>query len=310
MLFNSLEFLVFLAVVYALYRVLPFRSQNIMLLAASYLFYGWWDWRFLFLMIATTSIDFWSGLVIDRGRLTVREKAIPSVFLGLSAIFCVGMDVDAIWVIITDGASADPVISPFFSTVVWAVPLALLLLELFYQFLKRQPDELRRKFAVTSSIVFQLSVLGFFKYFNFFTDSFEEAFSSIGITMNWVTLEVILPVGISFYTFQSMSYAIDIYRREMKPTSRYFDFAFFVSFFPQLVAGPIERARTLLPQIANPRTISSDQIQRGLFLIMFGLFKKIAIADGVAGTVGTIFGRRGTITFAETLQKVSLRHSA
>ena len=87
MLFNSLEFLVFLAVVYALYRVLPFRSQNIMLLAASYLFYGWWDWRFLFLMIATTSIDFWSGLVIDRGRLTVREKAIPSVFLGLSAIF-------------------------------------------------------------------------------------------------------------------------------------------------------------------------------------------------------------------------------
>ena len=144
MLFNSLEFLVFLAVVYALYRVLSFRSQNIMLLAASYLFYGWWDWRFLFLMILTTSVDFWSGLVIDRGRLTVREKAIPSVFLGLSAIFCVGMDVDAIWVIITDGASADPVISPFFSTVVWAVPLALLLLELFYQFLKRQPDELRR----------------------------------------------------------------------------------------------------------------------------------------------------------------------
>ena len=250
-------------------------------------------------MIATTSIDFWSGLVIDRGRLTVREKAIPSVFLGLSAIFCVGMDVDAIWAIITDGASADPVISPFFSTVVWAVPLALLLLELFYQFLKRQPDELRRKFAVTSSIVFQLCVLGFFKYFNFFTDSFEEAFSSLGITMNWVTLEVILPVGISFYTFQSMSYAIDIYRREMKPTSRYFDFALFVSFFPQLVAGPIERARTLLPQIANPRMISSDQIQRGLFLIMFGLFKKIAIADGVAGTVDTIFGSRGTITFAD-----------
>jgi alginate O-acetyltransferase complex protein AlgI len=139
------------------------------------------------------------------------------------------------------------------------------------------------------SIVVQLSVLGFFKYFNFFVDSMHDALAGAGFQPERFHLEIVLPVGISFYTFQSMSYAIDIYRRELKPTDRFFDFALFVSFFPQLVAGPIERARNLLPQMTNPRTITGDQTRRGLFLIAFGLFKKIAIADGMAQTADSAF---------------------
>jgi D-alanyl-lipoteichoic acid acyltransferase DltB (MBOAT superfamily) len=130
----------------------------------------------------------------------------------------------------------------------------------------------------------QLMVLGFFKYFNFFIDSLDEALGKFGFQAENLNLDIVLPVGISFYTFQSMSYAIDIYRRELKPTDRFFDFALFVSFFPQLVAGPIERARNLLPQMASPRIIVPDQVRRGIFLIVLGLFKKIAIADGMALT--------------------------
>ena len=299
MLFNSLEFIVFLAIVYALYRVLPFRAQNLMLLGASYTFYGWWDWRFLFLMILTTSVDYWSGLLIERGRLSHREKWVPAAFLSVAAIVLVGCDTTALLDLLLGRELDRPIVSEFLPYVLAGIPIALVVLTAFYAMSRHLPEEKRRKFVVVTSIVVQLGVLGFFKYFNFFTDSLVEAVGALGFQLSTTTLNIVLPVGISFYTFQSMSYAIDIYRRELKPTTRYFDFALFVSFFPQLVAGPIERAQNLLPQITAPRIVTKDQISRGLFLIMFGLFKKIAIADGVAGTVDATFGSQGTITWAD-----------
>jgi D-alanyl-lipoteichoic acid acyltransferase DltB (MBOAT superfamily) len=284
MLFNSVTFLIFLAIVYPLYRVLPFRGQNWMLLLASYIFYGWWDWSFLFLMILSTSVDFWTGLVLDRGRLRLWEKLTPTLFLSGAALFLVGFNASEVFHRIGGGTPQAPVISSLMPYVLIGMPAFLAVSAVAYRVLVSLEEERRRKACMVLSIAMQLTVLGFFKYFNFFVDSLETALGDFGIQASRLHLDIVLPVGISFYTFQSMSYAIDIYRRELKPTDRFFDFALFVSFFPQLVAGPIERARNLLPQMASPRTIVPDQVRRGVFLIVFGLFKKIAIADGMALT--------------------------
>jgi alginate O-acetyltransferase complex protein AlgI len=289
MLFNSLEFLVFLAIVYALYRVLAFRWQNWMLLVASYIFYGWWDWRFLFLMILSTSIDFWTGLVLERGRLRLSERLVPAVFLTSAAVLLIGIDASEAFHRIGGGEARRAVVSEFMPYVLVGMPAFLAASFAAYRLLVTLEDEKRRKACMILSIVVQLAVLGFFKYFNFFIDSMHDALEGAGFQPERFHLDIVLPVGISFYTFQSMSYAIDIYRRELKPTDKFFDFALFVAFFPQLVAGPIERARNLLPQMTTPRTITGDQTRRGLFLIAFGLFKKIAVADGMAQTADSAF---------------------
>lgn len=307
MLFNSFEFLIFLAVVYSAYRLLPFRGQNWLLLIASYVFYGWWDWRFLFLMIFTTSIDFWSGLIIHRGRLTARDALLPYVFVSMAALCLVACNTSKLFARVLGAGGSQALISDQAPLVLAAIPTFLAIALIAYRHLIQLPEQRRRKVAMIISIVIQLSVLGFFKYSNFFIDSLVTSLNQVGIAAAPRHFDIVLPVGISFYTFQSMSYAIDIYRRELEPTDRFFHYALCVSFFPQLVAGPIERARNLLPQMASPRAISREQIQRGLFLILFGLFKKVAIADGLAGTVdqafamqnatwGTVVG--GTIAFA------------
>ena len=186
MVFNSLVFLVFFLIVYGLYRVLPHKGQNLLLLVASYFFYGWWDWRFLSLIFISTLVDFWAGLAIDRAADKPRRRQI------------------ALWI----------------------------------------------------SLATNLGFLGFFKYFNFFADSLTAMLNTMGVAAAARHLDIILPVGISFYTFQTMSYTLDIYRGQMKPTRSFLNFAAFVSFFPQLVAGPIERASRLLPQIEQPRRIT------------------------------------------------------
>lgn len=234
MVFNSINFFLFLALVYALYRVLGslssggHRAQNRMLLVASYVFYGAWDWRFLTLIAASTVVDYIVGLHIHAAR-----------------------------------------------------------------------DPRRRKHLLWISIAANLGVLGFFKYFNFFVGSFVDLVSLFGLPFNWQTLSIILPVGISFYTFQTLSYTIDIYREELEPTEDFFDFALFVAFFPQLVAGPIERAKNLLPQIREPRIFSQQQTLRGCYLILIGLFKKVVIADGLARTVNSVFGETWAVTGPE-----------
>ncbi|GAB4538598.1 MAG: MBOAT family protein [Pleurocapsa sp.] len=194
------------------------KAQNLLLLAASYIFYGYWDWRFLLLLIFSTVIDF-----------------------------------------------------------------------LLSQGIARSHNENQRKLLLSVSLISNLSILGFFKYFNFFTSSFIDLLNSLGIEANALTLKVILPVGISFYTFQTLSYTIDVYRRDLKPAKSILDFAVYVAFFPQLVAGPIERATNFLPQISSLRKIDLAQINAGIFLILWGYFKKLVIADNVANIANPVF---------------------
>jgi alginate O-acetyltransferase complex protein AlgI len=301
MLFNSVEFFVFLALVYAAYRVLPFRAQNIMLLVAGYIFYGWWDIRFLFLMAFSTTIDFWVGLMMDRGRLTVRDRIVPAVSLTLTALLFLGVNAGEIFpgqARGDDGALFRTALLPILAG---ALTVGFVALSFFGRWLTTLPEATRRKACLTASVTTQLTVLGVFKYYNFFIDSMIDALSAGGIQAQGWSLEIILPVGLSFYTFQSISYAIDIYRREVKPTQRFFDFALFVAYFPQLVAGPIERAKHLLPQISMPRSISFDESARGVFLIVVGLFKKVAIADGVAPIVDQIYGSGGFVSWADVV---------
>jgi D-alanyl-lipoteichoic acid acyltransferase DltB (MBOAT superfamily) len=218
MLFNSLHFLWFFVVVYAVYRAVPHRAQNWLLLVASYYFYAAWDWRFLGLLVASTVVDYTCGRLLE--------------------------------------ASADP---------------------------------LRRKWIVGLSLAFNLTLLGFFKYFNFFADNLHVLFESLGWQMDAVTLRVLLPVGISFYTFVTMSYVIDVYRREIPAARDAVEFAVFVAYFPHLVAGPILRASRLLPQIHAPRTITGGQTRDGAWLVAWGLFQKVFVADNLSGVADAIF---------------------
>ena len=214
MLFNSIDFAVFLPIVFILYWFVANRDlklQNLLVVVASYVFYGWWDWRFLFLILFSTVVDFRVGLGLET-----------------------------------------------------------------------QDDPKRRKFLLLCSILVNLGLLGFFKYYNFFLANFVDAFSIFGKEIGASSLSIVLPVGISFYTFQTLSYTIDVYRRKLEPTHDFVAFAAFVSFFPQLVAGPIERATNLLPQFFAPRTFEYEKAVDGMRQILWGLFKKIVIADNCA----------------------------
>lgn len=207
MLFHSLEFWIFFPVVLVLFYALPFRPAKFFLLAASYIFYMWWNPAFILLIVASTIIDYIAG----RKMLTVRPE--------------------------------------------------------------------RRKLLLWVSLVSNLGLLGFFKYYNFFTNSVGAAF---GLQANFLALDIILPVGISFYTFQSMSYTIDIYRGKLKPLDSFTDFALFVAFFPQLVAGPIVRASEFLPQLDSWAAPRSEILKEGVHLILVGLIKKMVFADNFA----------------------------
>lgn len=221
MIFNSIEFALFLPLVFALYWFAAkdnIRRQNLLLLVASYIFYGWWDWRFLSLILFSTLVDYSIGLALHR-----------------------------------------------------------------------QQNPLNRKVLLWSSILVNLGFLGFFKYYNFFADNFAAAFTLFGRELQPGTLNIILPVGISFYTFQTMSYSLDIYRGKLEPERNFIAFAAFVSFFPQLVAGPIERATNLLPQFAVQRRFSYAQAADGMRQILWGLFKKVVIADNCAELANAIF---------------------
>ena len=158
------------------------------------------------------------------------------------------------------------------------------------KYLARNNAERARRLALLVSLVTNLGLLAVFKYYGFFTDSAVDLLQSVGVSVHRPTFEIVLPVGISFYTFQTLSYTIDVYRRRLQPCRSLLDFSLFVAFFPQLVAGPIERAAHLLPTLQNRRTISSAGLKRGLFLILLGLTKKVAIADGLAGCVDSIYG--------------------
>jgi D-alanyl-lipoteichoic acid acyltransferase DltB (MBOAT superfamily) len=290
MLFNSLQFAAFFAVVYSLYRVLPFRWQNRMLFVAGYVFYGAWDVRFLFLIAFSTAVDYVIGVVMGTGRIEKSQRWTATSFLvGAAALFLcpdwhglmntgtLGMRMEGVQILA--------------GTIVFAV-IANLLLDRAIRL-----DEMRRrKVFVAASVVVNLTFLGFFKYFNFFVDSAGALLHGMGFDPAGLRLHIVLPVGISFYTFQSLSYTIDVYRGRVRPTHNFWDFALFVSYFPPMVAGPIERARHLLPQLTSPRRITAWQSANGMLLILLGLFKKVAIADGIAPSVDAVFNSTGPVS--------------
>ncbi|MBK8984445.1 MAG: MBOAT family protein [Ignavibacteria bacterium] len=221
MLFNSIDFAVFLPIVFLLYWFVANRNlrlQNILIVASSYVFYGWWDWKFLSLIIISTLVDYTVGSLLGKEQIQKKRKAL-------------------LWI----------------------------------------------------SIIANIGILGVFKYYNFFVSNFISAFSFFGTEINAGLLDIVLPVGISFYTFQTMSYTIDVYRRELEPTKDFVAFSAFVSFFPQLVAGPIERATHLLPQFYTKRTFDYTKAVDGMRQILWGLFKKIVIADNCATYANLIF---------------------
>ena len=211
----------FLPVTFLLYWFVfkPLRWQNLFLVAASYLFYGWWDYRFLFLIALTTLFSYVSGLLIAHyeGKRE-RQKAVSAL-----------------------------------------------------------------------NIVLNLTILGVFKYYNFFSENLQVLLHSIGITTDWVTLDILLPVGISFYTFQALSYSIDVYRKKLEPCRDMIAFFAYISFFPQLVAGSIERATNLLPQFYRSRTFSYAEAVDGCRQMLWGFFKKMVVADNCAVAVNMIW---------------------
>ena len=227
MLFNSLEFLVFLPIVFICYWLIfkKLNIQNIFLLIISYVFYGWWDWRFLLLIAFTSLLSYYSGLFILKFDLFRKAK----------------------------------------------------------------------KRVLVLNIVINLLILGIFKYYNFFAENLEVLFNQFGIQLDWVTLKILLPVGISFYTFQALSYSIDVYQKKIEPTKDIIAFFAYVSFFPQLVAGPIERAINLLPQFYKKRQFNYALVVSGLRLMLYGFFKKIVIADNAAVCVNAIFSDYGSM---------------
>ena len=230
MLFNSFEYLIFLPIVFLLYWFVfdyalskykhQLLMQNLFIVVASYIFYGWWDWRFLILIAITTVLSFLSGIGI--------EKA---------------------------------------------------------------PSQHAKKAVMIANVVVNLGILGVYKYYDFFATQFAELF---GIQSDYLLLHLILPVGISFYTFQALSYSIDVYRRQIEPTHDIVAFTAFLSFFPQLVAGPIERATNLLPQFQRKRTFDYAQAVDGMRQILWGLFKKIVVADNCATYVDQVFADLGS----------------
>lgn len=294
MAFTSFVFVAFFVLVYGLYwlsrRRLPW--QNAMLLAASYLFYGWWDVRFLVLIVLSTVVDFCAAYLMAHPTMPRRLRVKTTAFvLLLTPLFILPQ-----WPALQRPELVDPEATRSFwhiSAQSWwflaGVAAVVAFCHAAYPFVTRMKEERRRKALVLASLVSNLGMLGFFKYFDFFADSAVHVLNTLGLGADPIALEILLPVGISFYTFQTLSYTIDVYRRQLEPTDNLLNFSLFVAFFPQLVAGPIERAATLLPQVESPRTLRADQIHAGLHLITWGYFKKLVIADNVAQVANEVY---------------------
>ena len=294
--YNQLQFwLLFLAVIVP-YWWLPHRKQNALLLVASYVFYGFWDYRFLFLILLTTIIDYIGGLGVAGARLSRASRTQLAILLVVSAILLTGNvrygELAAGFVAGDVAALLDALpqsLSEFWVPIATAAVIGgyMYLLPKLYEL----PEATRRKTFLVISMVANLGILGFFKYFDFFVDSFADLLRAFGFHPSVPMLRIVLPAGISFYTFQAMSYTIDIYRGKTQPTRSFSDFALFVCFFPHLVAGPIMRAHTLLPQVVQPRSASMSEFREGLALVLVGLFKKLVLADNMAPIANSVFMR-------------------
>ena len=269
MLFNSYIFAAFFALFLVLYWLFRQnrRAQTALILVGSYIFYGWWDERFLILIIISTITDYVVMLgMVDR-RLTLRQGFYFSAYLLLSSFL---------------------LMLPHWqetSWCLWFVAAYVAAGWIIYPRLFGLREAGRKKALLLYILCVDLGVLAVFKYFNFFVDSFAGAAAALGWNVDPVTLNIVLPVGISFYTFQTIGFCIDVYRGKSRPPTDFMQFSAYVAFFPQLVAGPIERGGHLLPQFAKPHSPSLD----GSWLFLWGLYKKIVIADNLAPIVQAVF---------------------
>lgn len=284
MLFNSFEFAVFFLAFFALYMLVRRRvfARNLLILAASYFFYCAWDVRFMQLIVVSTAVDYAAALMIDRGRIPILHRLGISLYVVAGAVGFVGFGGH----LLSDGDLSSS------GALIAGCVGATILFNLAYPLLTRLSENARRRSVLVASIVVNLGILATFKYFDFFADSFSRMVSGVFGTepSDW-TVGFVLPVGISFYTFQTMSYSIDVFRRKTSASSRFVDVAAYIAFFPQLVAGPIERASQLLPQFHEVRPpLDLDRFRRGAWLIVWGLFKKVVVADNMAVVVNATFG--------------------
>ena len=303
MVFNSLEFAVFFSLVLLLYHSVGHRLQNLLLLAAGYVFYGAWDTRFLFLVSVSTVLDYCTGLMIARGVMSARQRLMPSLHvLGFALTFLV-LDWSALHVggetPIAFDAARFFTPRPFGIKVFALALLVVLGAHAVYPWLSRLPEARRKLFFLRCSLFGQLGLLAVFKYYNFFADGAAMLATRAGLYAPSLHLDIVLPIGISFYTFQTLSYVCDVYFGRMQPVDRLRDFALFSSYFPPLVAGPIERASHLIPKLLGERKVTADQITFGAFLILLGLFKKTVIADGLAGSVASVYGMTSGATWLD-----------
>ena len=300
--FNSSSYAVLLALVIPLYYLAgERRRQNYLLLAAGLFFYGAWDYRFLFLLLHSSSVDYIGGLGIVHERPTRRNGTLFVVSM-LAATFALLAPIDwpGVWSAILPqdafaGGWSDP--TPWRGLIVaggsWTNLIAafgalgVLLLTTIVGYRIRR--EAQPKYFLIVSMVVNLALLGLFKYFDFFVSSAHHALTTIGFDFDPWLLGILVPAGISFYTFQAMSYTIDVYRGRIRPTHHFPDYLLFVSFFPHLVAGPIQPANWLLPQLRRERVFDWVRVQSGVFLIGWGLFKKIFIADNLEPVVAVAF---------------------
>ncbi len=299
MLFNSYAFAIFFVIVYGFYWAMrkSFRWQNVLLLAASYLFYGWWDIRFLYLIVLSTLVDYWSSQCIGNLRIALRERMKVSVLALLSAFVFVTVQWDAVRV---TGSWIHPQVAIQWDRLLpseiggwWVVLISLVGIGIYNGLtivtLRLRPDYVRKVFLLFSVVV-NLAILAVFKYFNFFVDSFLDVLNGLGVHMSFDVIRIILPVGISFFTFQTMSRTIDVYRGKLTATASLVEVATYIAFFPQLVAGPIERGAHLLPQFQRPRYMAWQDIREGCWLTLWGLYKKMVVADNVSAIVNQNFG--------------------
>jgi D-alanyl-lipoteichoic acid acyltransferase DltB (MBOAT superfamily) len=282
---------------------LPHRAQNIFLLLASYVFFGWWDVRFLFLIIFSTSLDFVCGLIIADGQIPLKKRLGVSSLVILSGFLLLVVR----WnLLIRGGSGLTEVAQDLFNwdyrwLVFAAIILAAVCFNIFYPRLVRLDFLKRRRFILILSLTGNLAILGFFKYFNFFLKNLEAMLNGLGLNPGHLHLNIVLPIGISFYTFMTMNYILDVYKGKLAPSRVFHEYALFVAFFPKLLAGPIERAANFLPQITAKRVISQEQLIHGLQEIIYGLFKKIVIADGLAKSVNGVFAGTYRLSWADAV---------
>lgn len=303
--FNSLTYIAFFLAVYLIYRITPRHIQNMLLLIASYTFYAWWDVRFLFLIILSTVLNYCCGIIFRTGVISFKQRIIFSAWIILAYFFTVlfqwnhlpafqGILIANIdWRALTGSSET------------WKIFFTLCITVLFFNLLYPQivlHDEKRKRgLFLFLGVSANLFILGFFKYYNFFIDNIAWLISSLNMNPSRFHLDIILPIGVSFYTFKGISYVVDTYRGQVRQDHSYNDFALFMAFFPSILAGPIDRASAFLQQICEKRNLSWDQSIRGLHLFLYGLFKKVVIADGVVRTVASVFDSTGQASWLDVV---------